>query len=128
MEFFKNWARKLQSESLILYQASKDPGTPWFAKVFIALVIAYALSPIDLIPDFIPVIGHLDDLILVPLGIYLGSKMIPIEVMEKYSMELDGSLEEESKLGSVGVILVFFTWILVIILLYFLGRSFLGNE
>lgn len=61
--------------------AARDPRTPWAAKVLAALVVAYALSPIDLIPDFIPVLGHLDDLILVPLGIWLTLRLIPAEVM-----------------------------------------------
>ena len=125
MESLRSWARRLKSESLILYRASKDPGTPWLAKVFIALVIAYALSPIDLIPDFIPIIGHLDDLILIPLGIYLGSKMIPTEILEKYRKEIAPSSEKEPQIGSVGAMLVFLTWVLLIILLIISGRDFL---
>lgn len=127
MESIKNWARKLQSEALILYRASKDPETPWYAKAFIVLVIAYAFSPIDLIPDFIPVIGYLDDLILVPLGIYLGLKMIPIEVLEKYRRESGGSLEDKPKLGTLGAALVFFAWILLIVLLIYFGDKFSGE-
>jgi uncharacterized membrane protein YkvA (DUF1232 family) len=127
MESLRNWARKLQSEALILYRASKDPETPWFVKAFIVLVIAYAFSPIDLIPDFIPVLGYLDDLILVPLGIYLGLKMIPSEVLEKYRRELDGTLEEKPKLGKVGALLVFFMWILLIILLISFAEKLSGE-
>ncbi len=62
---------------------SKDPRTPWYAKVFAVFIIGYALSPIDLIPDFIPVLGYLDDLVIVPAGIALLLKMIPKEVMEE---------------------------------------------
>ena len=76
-------AKQLKSEVYALYLASKDPRTPWYAKALAALIIGYALSPIDLIPDFIPVLGYLDDLIIVPAGIVLLLKMIPKEVMEE---------------------------------------------
>jgi len=78
---WKQKARQIKSETYALYLAYKHPDTPWFAKAFAALVIAYAFSPIDLVPDFIPVFGYLDDLILVPLGITLALKMIPATVM-----------------------------------------------
>lgn len=78
---WKDKARRLRQEIHALYLAYRDPRVPWYAKAFAACVVAYALSPIDLIPDAIPVIGYLDDLILVPLGIRLALKMIPQEVM-----------------------------------------------
>jgi uncharacterized membrane protein YkvA (DUF1232 family) len=74
-------ARTIKRDTYALYLASRDPRTPWYAKVFIAGVAAYALSPIDLIPDFIPVLGYLDDLILVPLGIALAVRMVPEDVL-----------------------------------------------
>ena len=67
----------------MLYLAYKDPRVPWYAKAFIIATVGYALSPVDLIPDFIPVLGFLDDLIIIPLGIYLSIKMIPKEVLEE---------------------------------------------
>lgn len=73
--------RALKRETRAVTIAARDPRTPWPAKVLSALVVAYALSPIDLIPDFIPVLGYLDDLILVPLGIWLVLRLIPDEVM-----------------------------------------------
>ncbi|MBC7951597.1 MAG: DUF1232 domain-containing protein [Rhodospirillaceae bacterium] len=73
--------KALKRETLALTIAARDPRTPWAARVVAALVVAYALSPIDLIPDFIPVLGYLDDLILVPLGIWLVLRLIPPEVM-----------------------------------------------
>lgn len=78
---WKDEARRLRQEIHALYLAYRDPRVPWYAKAFAACVVAYALSPIDLIPDAIPVIGYLDDLILVPLGIRLALKMIPQEVV-----------------------------------------------
>ena len=74
-------ARTIKRDTHALYLACRDPRTPWYAKVFAGGVVAYALSPIDLIPDFIPVVGYLDDLILVPLGIALAVKMIPEPVL-----------------------------------------------
>src|SRR5438270_9341380 len=80
MQTWKKWAKALKVRTYALYLAYQDPRTPWYAKVFAACVVGYAFSPIDLIPDFIPVIGIVDDLILVPLGITLALKMIPAEV------------------------------------------------
>ena len=80
-EGFKRWARQLKREIEALMLAARDPRTPWYAKWLVAGVVAYALSPIDLIPDFIPVLGQLDDLILVPLGIAIAIRLIPTEVL-----------------------------------------------
>ena len=80
---WKERVRKLKRESLALYLACKDPRTPWYAKALAALIVAYAFSPIDLIPDFVPVLGYLDDLILVPLGIALALRLIPEQVMSE---------------------------------------------
>ena len=74
-------AKQLKRNITALYFAFRDPRTPWYAKAVIACVVAYALSPIDLIPDFIPVLGYLDDLLLLPLGIYLALKLMPVEVL-----------------------------------------------
>ncbi len=78
---WKQSARKLKAETYALYLAYRHPHTPWYAKAFAGLVIAYAFSPIDLIPDFIPVLGYFDDLLLVPLGIAIAIRMIPASVM-----------------------------------------------
>jgi uncharacterized membrane protein YkvA (DUF1232 family) len=80
-ETWKRRARQLKAETYALFLAYRDRRTPWYARVFAACVVAYAFSPLDLIPDFIPVLGYLDDLILVPLGIALALKMIPPQVM-----------------------------------------------
>ena len=78
---WKQWAEKLTRETFTLYLACRDPRTPWYAKALAACVVAYAFSPIDLIPDPIPIIGHLDDLVLVPLGVALVCRLVPREVM-----------------------------------------------
>lgn len=74
-------ARALKRETLALWFAARHPDTPWYARLLVAVVVAYAFSPIDLIPDFIPVIGYVDDLILVPLGIWLALRLVPAHVM-----------------------------------------------
>jgi len=79
----KRLAKNLKLEVLPLYYAYRDPRVPWYAKLLIVIEVGYALSPIDLIPDFISVLGYLDDLVLVPLGIAMVIKMIPIQVMEE---------------------------------------------
>lgn len=80
---WKKWASSLKKNTYALYLASKDPRVPTLAKIIIGLVVAYALSPIDLIPDFIPVIGYLDDLLLLPIGIYLAIQLIPLSVWKE---------------------------------------------
>jgi uncharacterized membrane protein YkvA (DUF1232 family) len=80
-ERLKRWAGRLKVETYALYLAYRDPRVSWYARVFAALVVGYAFSPIDLIPDPIPVIGYLDDLILVPLGLALAIRMIPAEIL-----------------------------------------------
>jgi uncharacterized membrane protein YkvA (DUF1232 family) len=82
----KNWksfVKRMKVELYALYLGYKDARTPLYARIFAACVVGYALSPIDLIPDFIPVIGYLDDLVIVPLGIWLSLKMIPATVMSE---------------------------------------------
>ena len=87
----KTWAKTLKSDAHALYLAARDPRVPWFAKGLAIAVAAYALSPIDLIPDFIPVIGYLDDLIIVPLGIALVVRMIPPDVMAEHRALADAA-------------------------------------
>ena len=77
----RKWAKELKQQTLVVYFAARDPRTPWPVRLLALLVAAYALSPIDLIPDFIPVLGYLDDLILVPLGLVLVLRLVPRQVM-----------------------------------------------
>ena len=81
IETLRRKARALKQDTLVLYLAVRDPRTPWYAKAVAAAVVAYALSPFDLIPDFIPILGYLDDLIVVPLGITLALKLVPEHVI-----------------------------------------------
>jgi uncharacterized membrane protein YkvA (DUF1232 family) len=83
----KQWARSLKRDIVALWIAGRDPRVPWYAKAVAAAVAAYALSPIDLIPDFIPVLGYLDDLIIVPLGIMLAVRLIQPALMAEFRAE-----------------------------------------
>jgi uncharacterized membrane protein YkvA (DUF1232 family) len=79
----KERASRLKAETYALYLAARHPGTPWYAKLLVAGIVAYALSPIDLIPDFVPVLGYLDELVLIPLGIALAIRIIPSSILEE---------------------------------------------
>ena len=81
LDELKKRARHLKAETFALYLAARDPRTPWYAKLLVAGIVAYAFSPIDLIPDFVPVFGYLDDLILLPMGITLAIKLVPNSVL-----------------------------------------------
>ena len=83
VERLRAWAREMKRDVHALYLAARDPRVPWYAKAVALFVAGYALSPIDLIPDFIPVIGYLDDVIIVPLGIHLVVRMIPAPLMDR---------------------------------------------
>jgi uncharacterized membrane protein YkvA (DUF1232 family) len=89
MGALRDWARALKRDVVALWLAARDPRTPWLAKALAGLVAAYALSPIDLIPDFIPVLGYLDDLILVPAGIWLVVRLIPEDLMHEFRAEAE---------------------------------------
>ena len=111
---FANWkdrVRQLKTETYAIYLASKDPRVPWVAKVLIGLVVAHTFSPIDLIPDFIPVLGYLDDLIITPLGIYLALKMIPAEVMSECRLEAQSRIDQEGPNRWVAVAVTVSIWL-----------------
>ena len=82
MAALREWALGLKRQTLTLYYAVRDPRTPWLARLIAGAVVAYAISPIDLIPDFIPVLGYLDEILLLPLGIWLALRLVPDDVMQ----------------------------------------------
>ncbi|MCB5174942.1 YkvA family protein [Microvirga lenta] len=101
----RNWARTVRTDAVALSLAVGDRRVPWYAKLAAAVVAAYALSPIDLIPDFIPVLGYLDDVILVPLGILLAVRLIPAPVMEELRAEARARAERpRSRAGALAVV------------------------
>lgn len=101
----KEWARAVKRDVHALYLASRDARVPWYAKVLAVAVAAYALSPIDLIPDFIPVLGYLDDIILVPLGVLLVVWLIPPEVMAEHR-EAAAASRQRPVSRAAGVVIV----------------------
>jgi uncharacterized membrane protein YkvA (DUF1232 family) len=103
----------------LLYACYTHKGTPWYAKVSIILVLAYAMSPIDLIPDFIPVLGCLDDILIIPLGITLSLKMIPKEILEQCKSELDKKdMSGLKKKGIYGASVIILIWIISVYYVY----------
>jgi uncharacterized membrane protein YkvA (DUF1232 family) len=111
IEKWKQRASKLKTETFALYLAYKDPRTPWYAKAFAGLVVAYAFSPIDLVPDFIPVLGYLDDLILVPLGVALAHKMIPAQVMNECRTKAQTDMRDGGTVNWVGAVVIVLVWV-----------------
>ncbi len=123
MRAVRRWAAELKREVMVVYFAMKHPKTPWHARVFGGLVVAYALSPIDLIPDFIPVLGLLDDLILIPAGLALLLRMIPPDVIDECREQAAEQSEHPKSLAGAAAIVA--VWLLSIALLarFLMGRS-----
>ena len=115
-EKVKSWARSLKRDVSALYIAAHDSRTPWMARAVALAVTLYALSPIDLIPDFIPVIGYLDDLIIVPLGIWLVIRLIPPDLMQVYREAASGGAR--LPVSWTGALLVGLVWLGLIVWLY----------
>jgi uncharacterized membrane protein YkvA (DUF1232 family) len=101
---WKQWARAIRRDAHAVYLAGRDPRVSWGAKALALAVAAYALSPIDLIPDFIPVLGYLDDLIIVPLGIALVLRMIPPEIMAEHRAAAEAAMQRPVSMAAAGVI------------------------
>ena len=101
------WAHALKRESLALYYAARDARTPWYAKLLAGAIVAYALSPIDLIPDFIPVLGLLDDLLLLPAAIWVTVRLVPDAVLADARLRADATLERPtSRIAAFVIVLV----------------------
>jgi len=111
---WQRWARALRRDAHALYLAARDPRVPWTAKALAIAVAAYALSPIDLIPDFIPVLGYLDDLIIVPAGVALAIRLIPPDVMAEHRRAAAAAERPVSRVAAAAVIV---SWIAVLLLI-----------
>jgi uncharacterized membrane protein YkvA (DUF1232 family) len=110
----QNWqqrARQLKIEIFTLYLAYQDPRTPWYAKIFVACILGYAFSPIDLIPDFIPILGYLDDLILIPLGIVLALKMIPSPVLAESRKKAQTIISQGKPVNRLAAVIIISIWL-----------------
>ncbi len=110
--------RALKRDTLAVMIAARDPRTPWAARLLAVAVVAYALSPIDLIPDFIPILGHLDDLIIVPAGIWLALRLIPAEVMDEARARA-AQMDRPGKSGW-GLLMVMMLWLAAALLVWHL--------
>jgi uncharacterized membrane protein YkvA (DUF1232 family) len=122
---WREWAGRLKQRIYALYLAYKDPRVRWYAKIFGAVVVAYAFSPIDLIPDFIPILGFVDDLILLPLGIALAIRMIPREVMSECYAKAERALGAGRRRNWIagGVVVTIWAAVLILILVYVINRA-----
>ena len=124
-ERLKTWARGLKREVHAVYLAARDPRVPWYAKALAIAVAAYATSPIDLIPDFIPVLGYLDDLIIVPLGLALAIRLIPPEVMAEH--RLSAAAAEGRPVSKSAAVIIILIWAAAILLSAWAIRRYYGS-
>lgn len=108
IERLKSWAGRIKRDVIALWLAARDPRVPWHAKALSAAVAAYALSPIDLIPDFIPLLGYVDDLLIVPLGIIAAIRLIPAQVIKELRIE---ALSRDKPTSKMGLMFVMAVWL-----------------
>lgn len=113
----KQKARELKKDVMALYLAYRRPDVSWYAKLFAAVVVGYALSPIDLVPDFIPVLGYLDDLVLIPLGISLAIRMIPKTVMEECRKKAEEIFREGKPTSKIAGAVIALLWLFILIVI-----------
>jgi uncharacterized membrane protein YkvA (DUF1232 family) len=118
---WKQRARELAGQSYALYLAYRDPRTPWYAKVFAVLVVGYVFSPIDPIPDFIPGVGLLDEMVVVPIGVWLAAKMIPRQVMQECQEKASEVAEGEKPVSRVAAVGLVAVWLLCLALTVYLA-------
>lgn len=119
LDRLKARARALNQEALAIYFAARDPRTPWYVKALIFFVVAHTFSPIDLIPDFIPILGYLDDLIITPGGLWLAVRLIPAQVMAD-SRAAAAAREIDERVAKIGALLVVLAWVTIFIALFYL--------
>ena len=116
IETLRTRARRLKAEVFALYLAARHAGTPWYAKLYLAAIVAYALSPIDLIPDFIPVLGFLDEIVLLPLAIGLAVKLVPASVMAECRAHASRERPSGSRMGRIGAAFIVLVWLTAAVL------------
>ena len=111
LDTWRQRAQHLKTEVYALYLAYRDPRVPWYARAFAACVVAYAFSPLDLVPDFIPVLGYLDDLVLIPLGIALAIRMIPPSVLEESREKAQAVMRDGKPVNRVAAVAIIALWL-----------------
>ena len=117
LDSVRQWARRMKRDIVALWLAARDPRVPWYAKATAGAVAAYALSPIDLIPDFIPIIGYLDDLVIVPLGVLLAVKLVPAGLMREFR---DTATRNTKPVSMAGLVFIVAVWMLAAVALLWL--------
>lgn len=127
IDIWKQRIEHLKTETYAVYLASKDPRVPWYAKALVAFVVAHTFSPIDLIPDFIPVLGILDDLIVTPLGIALALKMIPEAVMIECRQSAQETMAVNKPIIWTGAVIVVSIWTLIALLVVIVITHYVKN-
>lgn len=125
LEKLKSWARTTKRDAHAIYLTARDPRVPWYAKALALCVAGYALSPIDLIPDFVPILGYLDDLMIVPLGILAVVRLIPSSVMAEHRAA--ASLAIERPVSRTATLVIGFIWAASIALTVWLGYRHLAR-
>jgi uncharacterized membrane protein YkvA (DUF1232 family) len=121
LQTWKRWARRLSAQTYALYLAYRHPKTPWYAKALTALIVGYVFSPIDPIPDFIPVVGLLDEMVVVPIGVLLAAKMIPPDVLEACREKAREVAEGEKPVSRVAAVVIVAVWVLCVALAVYLA-------
>jgi uncharacterized membrane protein YkvA (DUF1232 family) len=121
LEMWKQRARRLSAQTYALYLAYRHPRTPWYAKAFAALIVGYVFSPIDPIPDFIPGVGLLDEMVVVPIGVLLAAMMIPPDVFEECREKAREVAEGEKPVSRIAAVVIVAVWVLCVALAVFLA-------
>ena len=121
LETWKQHARRLSAQAYALYLAYRHPRTPWYAKAFAALIVGYVLSPLDPIPDFIPGVGLLDEMVVVPIGVLLAAMMIPPDVFEECREKAREVAEGEKPVSRIAAVVIVAVWVLCVALAVFLA-------
>ena len=115
LERWRQIGKNFKLEAYALYLATKDPRTPWYAKAVVLGVVGYALSPIDLIPDFIPILGYLDDLIIIPLGISLAIRLIPRAILDDCRRQAPETIDVAQRAALIATGAIVFLWVIMIL-------------
>jgi uncharacterized membrane protein YkvA (DUF1232 family) len=123
MDRLKHWARAIKRDMTTLWLAARHPDVPWYAKAVAAATVAYALSPIDLIPDFVPVLGHLDDLVIVPAGILLAVWLIPADILAELRSQAEATGRLPKSKTGLAVIVVIWLLVAAALAIWLFGRT-----
>jgi uncharacterized membrane protein YkvA (DUF1232 family) len=123
-----DWGRRVKRDAFALWLAARDPRVPWYAKLLAGAVAAYALSPIDLIPDFVPILGYVDDLIIVPAGIVLATRLIPDALMAEFRAAAADREREAVSLVGAAVVVAIWVAALVVVAWWLAGHGWLHGR